>query len=144
MKKFKFTINGNVYEVEINNIEDSNVQLTVNGTIYNVEVDKNLQPQKTPRLVRSTSVPSNDTIAKTNTPGTSQGGGTIKSPLPGTIIEYHVKLGDKVKLGQKILLLEAMKMENIIYSDIEGTVKEICKQRSEPVKEGDILIIIGD
>lgn len=144
MKKFKFTISGNKYDVEINNIEDNNVQLTVNGTIYDVEIDRSIQPQKTPKLVRAAAVPSTDATSKTNSPSAPKGGGVIKSPLPGTVLEYHVKLGDNVKLGQKILTLEAMKMENVLYADKEGVVKEISRSKSEPVKEGDVLMVIGE
>lgn len=60
MKKFKFTINGNIYDVDIQNIDDNIAEIEVNGTLYKVEVDKQIQPTKTPRLVRTPSVPSTD------------------------------------------------------------------------------------
>lgn len=147
MKKFKFTIHGNQYEVDIQNIEDNIAQVEVNGIMYEVEVDKTLQPIKTPKLVRSVAVPSTESspsIAKTSSPGEPKGGGSVKAPLPGVILSIHVSIGDTVKLGQKLITLEAMKMENNINSDKEGIVKAIKFSKGDSVMEGDVLIVIGD
>lgn len=147
MKQFKFTINGNQYECEIAGIDDNLADVIVNGTHYKVEVDKTLTPVKTPKLVRTQAVPSTDqhpSIAKTASPTAPKGGGTIKSPLPGVVLEMHVRIGDTVKFGQRLLTLEAMKMENNIDSDKEGKVVDIKKNKGDSVMEGDVLIIIGD
>jgi glutaconyl-CoA/methylmalonyl-CoA decarboxylase subunit gamma len=147
MKKFKFTINGNVYEVDIKNVDDNIAELEVNGTPYTVEVDKAIQSTKTPKLVRTASIPSTDShpsVAKTSSPVAPKGSGHIKSPLPGTILEMHVKVGDVVKAGQKLLILEAMKMENSIDSDKDGKVTAIHRAKGDAVMEGDVLITIGD
>jgi glutaconyl-CoA/methylmalonyl-CoA decarboxylase subunit gamma len=146
MKKFKFTINGNQYDAEIANIEDNNAEVIVNGVKYNVEVQINMQAAKTPKLVRSVSVPSTDihpAVAKTRSPSAPKGGGNIQSPLPGVILDILVKVGDTVKIGQRLLVLEAMKMENNIESDKAGTIVSITKQKGDSVMEGDILIVIG-
>ena len=147
MKKFKFTINGNIYEVDIQNIDDNIAEVEVNGTIYKVEVDKAMQTTKTPKLVRSVSVPSTDSepsIAKTSSPGTPKGTGSIKSPLPGVILDIHVREGDQVKVGQKLLTLEAMKMENNINADKEGRIIALKVSKGDSVMEGDVLIVIGE
>ncbi|MBK6965014.1 MAG: biotin/lipoyl-binding protein [Bacteroidales bacterium] len=147
MKKYKFTINGNIYEVDIQNIEENVAEIEVNGTTYKVEVEKAMQTTKTPRLVRSVSVPSTDSapsIAKTSSPGSPKGTGSIKSPLPGVILEIHVREGDTVKVGQKLLTLEAMKMENNINADKEGKVITLKVGKGDSVMEGDVLIVIGD
>ncbi len=147
MKKFKFTINGNIYEVDIQNIDDNIAEVEVNGTIYKVEVDKAMQTTKTPKLVRSVSVPSTDSepsIAKTSSPGTPKGTGSIKSPLPGVILYIHVREGDQVKVGQKLLKLEAMKMENNINADKEGKIIALKVSKGDSVMEGDVLIVIGE
>ncbi len=147
MKKFKLTINGNIYEVEIQNIEDNFAEVDVNGTLYKVEVDKALQTAKTPKLVRSLSVPSTDSspsLAKTSSPGGPKGTGSIKSPLPGTILDVHVREGDSVKVGQRLLTLEAMKMENNINADKEGRIISLKVSKGDSVMEGDVLIVIGE
>lgn len=147
MKKFKFTINGNIYETEILNIEDNIAEIEVNGTLYKVEVDKTMKTTKTPKLVRPAAVPSTDShpsVVKTSSPTGPKGAGSIKSPLPGVILEMFVKEGDEVKMGQRLLMLEAMKMENNIEADKAGKVLSILKNKGDSVMEGDVLIIIGE
>ncbi len=147
MKKYKFSIHGNQYETEILSVEDNIAEIEVNGTLYKVELDKEIKSVKTPRLVRSTAVPSTDShpsVAKTSSPSAPKGAGSIKSPLPGVILELYVKEGEVVNIGQKLLMLEAMKMENNIEADKSGTVVSIVKHKGDNVMEGDVLIIIGD
>ncbi len=146
MKKYKFTIHGNEYEVNIMNVEDNVIELEVNGSNYKVEVDKSIQPVKTPRLVRSRAVPATDSTPSTGTGSKvpSSPSGLIKSPLPGTVISIHVKEGDSVKVGQKLMVLEAMKMENNIDSDMDGKVISISVRPGQSVMEGDVLIEIGE
>lgn len=146
MKKFKLTINGNIYLVDIQGIEDNIAEVDVNGTMYKVEVDRAIQTAKTPKLVRSVSVPSTDSspsTAKTSSPSSPKGTGSIKSPLPGVILDIHVREGDMVKVGQKLLTLEAMKMENNITADKEGKVF-LKVHKGDSVMEGDVLIVIGE
>jgi glutaconyl-CoA/methylmalonyl-CoA decarboxylase subunit gamma len=147
MKKFKFKINGNSYATEIISIDDNIAEIDVNGTTYTVEVDKVLSTTKTPKLIRQTVVPSTDihpSVAKTSSPSAPKGVGTIKSPLPGVILEIFVKEGDIVSMGQKLLMLEAMKMENNIEADKPGKVVSISKKKGDSVMEGDILMVIGE
>ena len=144
MKKYKFTIHGNQYDVSIINVEDNIIEMEVNGSNYSVEVDRTIQPVKTPKLVRARAVPSTDTTPSEGT-GTkvSKGVGTIKAPLPGTVIGIHCKVGDKISMGQKLITLEAMKMENNIDSDKEGTITAILVNQGNSVMEGDVMIEIG-
>ena len=147
MKKFKFSINGNQYESAVINVEDNVAEIEINGTIYKVEVDKELKTSKTPKLVRPVAVPSTDfqpSVAKTSSPESPKGAGTIKSPLPGVILDVFVKEGDIVKRGQKLIVLEAMKMENNIESDKAGKILSISKGKGDSVMEGDVLIVIGE
>jgi biotin carboxyl carrier protein len=145
MKKFKFTINGNQYDTEILSVDDGTAEVIVNGTKYSVEVEQSIVIPKTPKLIRSISVPSTDvhpSVSKTRSPSSPKGTGTIQSPLPGSIIKILVEVGETVKIGQRLLILEAMKMENNIESDKTGKIVSIQKQEGESVMEGDILITI--
>ncbi len=147
MKKFKFKINGNNYDTEILNIEDNVVEIEVNGTPYRVEMEKEIKTTKTPKLIRTVAVPSTDihpASAKTASPSAPKGTGTIKSPLPGVILDIFVKVGDTVQLGQKLLVLEAMKMENNIEADKAGKVLSVMKSKGDAIMEGDVLMIIGE
>lgn len=146
MKNFKFIINGIEYEADILNVEGNMASIEINGTPYKVEMKKELKPMKTPKLVRPQAVPSTDSTpatVKTSKPAEPKGAGAIKSPLPGVILEIHVKEGDTVKIGQKLLVLEAMKMENNINSDKDGVVSSIKVSKGDNVMEGDILLVIG-
>lgn len=146
MKKFKFKINGNDYEVEILTVEGNNAEIEVNGSVFNVELDKQVKETKTPVLVRSKAIPSTESdksTVKTASPAVPKGTGYIKSPLPGVVLELKVREGDAVKAGQRLLVLEAMKMENNIDSDKDGVIKAIKVRHGDNVLEGDILIEIG-
>ena len=140
MKKYKFIIDGSNYEVEIKHTEDQTIELELNGSPYTVTLDKEMPKPKTPKLIRHEAIPSTDHGAEVKASAIT---GTIKSPLPGTILDIFVKPGDKVSTGQRILLLEAMKMENNIESDKTGTVTEIKVSKGDAVMEGDVLIVIG-
>jgi glutaconyl-CoA/methylmalonyl-CoA decarboxylase subunit gamma len=147
MRKFKLKINETTYDVDIVNIEDNVAEVNVNGKVYNVEVDKKLQPSKTPKLVRSVATPTTDidgVMIKTAPPSSPKGVGFIKSPLPGTVISIYVKVGDRVSVGDRLLTLEAMKMENNINSDKEGVISTIKVNPQDSVLEGDVLIEIGN
>ncbi len=147
MKNFKFTIQGNKYDVNIINVEDNIAEIEVNGATYKVEVDKVITQSKTPKLVRSVAVPSTEMAPsqlKTSAPTTPKGAGYVKSPLPGVILGVHVKEGDAVKVGTKLLTLEAMKMENNINADKDGIVKSVKVKAGDSVLEGDLLIEIGE
>lgn len=136
MKSFKYTINGSVYKVVINSIEDTIAEVEVNGTPYKVEMNKPTKKQVVTmkRPVQATTPP---VVRPLNT-----GTNALKSPLPGVILDIICKPGDAVKKGQKLMVLEAMKMENAINSDRDGVVKEIKVNKGDSVLEGADLIII--
>jgi biotin carboxyl carrier protein len=147
MKNFNFTIQGNKYDVKILDVDDNIAEIEVNGTLYKVEVDRKISTTKTPKLIRSVAVPSTESVPsqlKTSAPSLPKGAGHIKSPLPGVILDVHVKEGDKVMPGSKLITLEAMKMENNINADKPGVVKSLKVKKGDSVLEGDILIEIGD
>lgn len=146
MKKFKMNINGNEYEVNIINVDDNIAEVEVNGEKFNVELEKKVQVSKTPKLVRSVVAPSTDidkSTSKTSKPNEAKGVGFIKSPLPGIILSIDVNVGDEVKVGQRLMVLEAMKMENNINADKSGKVVSIKVKTGDSVMEGDLLIEIG-
>lgn len=147
MKKYKFSIEGNPYEVNIKTVEENVAEVEVNGISYSVEFEKATPVTKTPRLVRASSPPSTestDILKKTAKPTGHKGAGLVKSPLPGVILKIHKKEGDSVKIGDNLITLEAMKMENEIHADKEGVIKSILVKEGGSVLEGDVLVQIGD
>jgi len=145
MKKYKFKINGNDYDVQVMSFEDNKAFLEVNGTSYEVEVDQSIKPAKTPRLVRTpVTTDSSATPPLTSSPSEPKGAGTIKSPLPGLVLKVLVNVGDTVNIGQKIIVLEAMKMENSIESVKQGKITSVNVKQGDSVMEGDVLLVIGE
>jgi biotin carboxyl carrier protein len=154
MKNYKFTIHGNKYSVDIVDIEDQVAIVEVNGAPYQVELDMEVRKpahravikvggQTAPpvsSLTPSQAMPKIDPVPQAA--AAPSGGSIIKSPLPGVVLDIYVKVGDHVKQGQHIVLLEAMKMENNIDADKEGVVKEVRVQRNNSVMEGDVLVVI--
>jgi len=145
MRKFKFNIRGNDYNVEILNLEDNIAEVEVNGSIYQVEIERHIKETKTPKLLRPQIIHSGESdTSKTSKPGEKKGVGNVKAPLPGTILEIKVSVGDTVKVGDVLLIMEAMKMENNIKSDKSGKIKEIKVNNGDSVLEGDVLVEIGE
>ncbi|MCG8475847.1 MAG: biotin/lipoyl-binding protein [Cytophagales bacterium] len=136
MKQYKFKVNGNKYAVDIVKAEDNTVELEVNGTSYTVELEREVKTTKTPRIVRSPA-------KKAAAPSMAGKAKSVKAPLPGTIISVDVKVGDTVKHGDKLLVMEAMKMENTINSDASGEVKAIKVNAGDSVLQGDVLVELG-
>ena len=142
MKKFNFVINGNAYAVEILGFEENIAKVEVNGTEFNVEVQKDLKMTKTPTLVRAEPpkpTPKESKIPRTPSQTTNM---AIRAPLPGTIITVLVKAGEKVVLGQKLLTMEAMKMENNVLSEKDGVVKVVLVKPGQAVAQSDVLVEI--
>ncbi|MBR4136618.1 MAG: biotin/lipoyl-binding protein [Bacteroidales bacterium] len=148
MKNYKFTINGNKYSVEVGDIDNNMVDVEVNGSAYKVELETQIAaPAKVKPVVKvSTAAPKAAAAAPTasvkNAPAAATASGaTLKSPLPGVILDVFCKEGDSVKAGQRLFLLEAMKMENNIDAEKDGVVKEVRVHRSDSVMEGDVLVV---
>lgn len=142
MKEFKFIINGNEYKVSIENVEDNIAQVEVNGTPYTVEMEKTVKKLKpVSRPAAAPTTPAGEPVVQRHAASSTPG--AVKSPLPGVILDVNVKVGDTVKLGQKIAVLEAMKMENNINADKAGQVKEVKVNKGDSVLEGADIIIIG-
>ena len=143
MKSFKYTINGNEYKVHINSIVDDIAEVEVNGTPYSVKMEKPAKKQmvtlKHPAQAPTT--PAGEPVVAR--PVSSGAAGAVKSPLPGVILSIDCKVGDVVKRGQKILVLEAMKMENNINADRDGKIVEIKVNKGDSVLEGADLVVIG-
>lgn len=139
MKQYKFKINGNEYNVDIKNYEENVVELEVNGTPYSVELQQEMaQKQKTPKLVRTQKRPPQEEKKLTRSSKLT----TIKAPLPAKVISVLVKEGDEVSKDQKLMVVEAMKMENNILAEEGGTVKSIKASEGDNVQQGDVLVEI--
>ena len=140
MKNFKFKVNGNEYNADVKSVNDNRLTIEINGVDYEVDIEK--KEKKTPILAVSKVVSSTiETNLKTSKPGDAQPN-SIKAPIPGTVLKINCKVGDTVNLGDTILILEAMKMQNEISATASGKVASIAVKEGSNVMEGDILISI--
>lgn len=147
MKEFSYTINGNKYDVAVGEIKENKVEVTVNGEAYTVETEQK-KTKKERVTVKSpvAAAPAVGAAAPTATPSTNAASGAgepVKAPLPGTIKEVCVAVGDKVAEGQTVIVLEAMKMANNIETEKAGTVTSINVKVGDSVMEDDVMIIVG-
>ena len=142
MKKFKFKIKGHDYNVELLNFEGNSAQLDVNGTIYEVELQREVKQSKTPRLVRQ-EIQTTRQDSKIKKTITKTAGHDVKCPLPGNIMQVFVKNGDEVKLGTRLVMYEAMKMENTILAEKDGTIRNLSVQPGDSVLQDAKLMEIG-
>jgi len=144
MKEYKYKINGNLYNVVIGDVEDNIAHVEVNGTHYMVEMEKKAKEASVKPVVRPVAKPAAAPVIEAPTPKPTGGGAKsgVKSPLPGVILDVKVNVGDEVKKGQTIIILEAMKMENSINADKDGKVTAINVSKGESVLEGTDLVII--
>ena len=113
MKTYKYTINGTQYEVAIGDIADNIATVTVNGEEYKVEMEPEAEPEKKKVVVKTGAASSAPAAEETTTPGAAVNmNNALKAPLPGVVTEIKVAVGDEVKAGDVVLVLEAMKMAN--------------------------------
>ncbi|HKL33094.1 MAG TPA: biotin/lipoyl-containing protein [Tangfeifania sp.] len=141
MKKYKFTISGNEYDVHIRDMEENVAEVDVNGTIYEVEINSEVRASKTPRLIRKPleKMPGEGQIKKKETTGKHE----VTAPLPGTILKLNVSVGDVVSEGQNVLVMEAMKMENQVQTTRGGEVLSIKAKVGDAVQQDDVIMEIG-
>lgn len=142
MKDFKYKINGTPYRVVVQKYEADVVELEVNGTPYVVEIES--QKRKPLAGIKRPNPSAAATASETlvTRPSKSAGNNAVVSPLPGVILDIKCNVGDSVKKGDTIAVLEAMKMENNIQATISGKVKSISVNKGDSVLEGAELIII--
>lgn len=141
MKRYKFTIHGNEYDVHLKDIEDNIAELDVNGTIYEVKINSEIKTSKTPRLIRKPveKMPGEGQIKKKESSGKHK----VTAPLPGTILKINVSVGDTIAEGQNLLVMEAMKMENQIQTGKGGEIISIKVNVGDTVLQDDVLFEIG-
>ena len=153
--KYEYKVKGVDYEVEIQDIEGNIANVTVNGIPFEVEMKQPVKAGKQ-KVILGTSNPSATTAnasttasapEKTSVPekpaAPTTSGKPVVAPLPGTINEIKVKVGDKVNVGDTVVILEAMKMQNNIEAESAGTIASINVNKGDAVMEGDTLVVIS-
>ena len=156
--KYQYTVKGVDYEVEIQDIEGNIANVTVNGIPFEVEMkqpvkagkqkvklseERRAEESEERRVKSEESNSSSASVASTSSAPTAGAGKPVVAPLPGTINEIKVKVGDKVNAGDTVVILEAMKMQNNIEAETSGTITSINVNKGDAVMEGDTLVTIA-
>ena len=143
MKEYKYTIDGNTYDVAINEVNDTTAKVTVNGTEYTVGWEKPVEEKPAVKVQPVVAKPAAAPATPATPAAAPVNGHAIKTPLPGVIIDVKVNVGDPVAKGQTVVVLEAMKMENNINADRDGKVTAIQVAKGDTVADGAVLIVLG-
>ena len=147
MNKYQYKVQGVDYDVEIVNVEGNIAQVNVNGISFEVELKQPINPATMPHkpVVTPPQPAATVPVSQPEKPAANvpTGGTKVTAPLPGTITEVKVKVGDTVKDGDTVIVLEAMKMQNNIEAECNGTVTAVLVNKGDTVMEGDALITIG-
>ncbi len=127
MEDLTVKVDGKEYQVFVEETEDGRILVHCGNDVYEVETKKDAGPSAIERLQKKESgTDANEIIA----------------PLPGMIYEIKIKQGDKVKQGQSLFILMAMKMENDIIAPRDCAIKEIKVKKNDNINRGDVLALI--
>ena len=161
MKEYKYKINGNEYSVAIIDLEGDKAAVEVNGVSYQVDILTEATPHllhvqqlsllRLPHLLLPQHPPllhpllslSHPLLLLPNPAAPAGKGTAVQSPLPGVILDIKVAVGDQVKAGQTVAILEAMKMENNINAECDGVITAIKVSKGDNILEGSDIVIIG-
>lgn len=145
--KYRIEINGKVHDVEVKE-EGSHYTVTVDGVAYRTRIEE-VHKKRTTETAASPvpPVPAVPTVSPVSLPvimptAEEAAPGSVTAPMPGTILKVHVSVGDTVAVGDVLLMLEAMKMENEISSPVSGVIREVHVREGQPVNAGDVLVVI--
>lgn len=148
MKEYKLKLKGKDYNVAVFSIEDKTAEVSVNGVRYLVEIEGESTPEPLLRPVmeipKPTGVTTRAVPKEHKETRVTSGGKTVSSPLPGVVLSITVKEGQSVQRGQKMAVVEAMKMENDILSPVDGVVSTVYVSVGESVLEGTKLLTIKE
>ena len=140
MKEFKYTIDGKEYKVQIEDVEGNIADVTVNGEAFKVEMEQEAEPEKKKVVLGQPAAEAEE--GETASAANVKTANALKAPLPGVVTEIKVAVGDEVKVGDVVVVLEAMKMANNLEAEKDGKVTAICVKTGESVLEDSPLVVI--
>lgn len=149
MKQYKYKVNGAQYDVTIDSIVGNIAKVEVNGIPFEVEmqgsslVEEDLPTQVADEAAAPAVAAAPAAVETAPAAGVPGAGAPVKAPLPGVVAKILVSVGQAVKKGETVLVLEAMKMENNITAEADGKITGICVAAGDSVMEGTTLVTIG-
>ncbi|RPJ16967.1 MAG: biotin/lipoyl-binding protein [Desulfobacteraceae bacterium] len=142
---YKINVENMNLEIEVGELTGGTARIKINGKPYNITIEKcnsligGIDTAPVNPSVFSKPEMSAPTVKKPAPAGADY----ISAPIHGLILDVPVKVGEKVEAGDTVVVIEAMKMENNIVSELSGTVREIKVQKGAHVKTGELIMIIG-
>ena len=154
MRRYQITVGDKSYDIEIVSLESTQARVLVDGRPYEVKFQPAAAPQATgpaPKApVATTALPPRVSPLPQPEPSPPKpvaapptGAGAVTAPMPGVILEVLVNVGDRVQVGDTVLKLEAMKMENDVRAALAGLVTEVRVSKGANVSVGEVLLTIG-
>ena len=152
MRTYSYNVNGAQYDVTIESIQGQMAKVNVNGVAFDVEMlgapitEGDLPaaaPAAAPAATTAAPAAAPATPAAAPAKGAAGAGTPVKAPLPGVVTKVLVANGQSVKKGDTVVVLEAMKMENNITAECDGTVSGVCCAAGDSVMEGTTLVTIA-
>ncbi len=139
-QRFRIALEGKSFQVLVDDSGSDLVQVTVDGEIFQVQIEP---PEQAARPLAQPGLPIAQPAPLPAAAPLALGGGKVRAPMPGTIVQVKVKPGDQVEAGQELCVLEAMKMNNSIRATQPGQVAEVCVVIKQSVQHGDVLIVLS-
>lgn len=154
MRRYQITVGEKTFEVEIVAVRGDQARVLVNGRPYEAKFTSALKapgvtPTPAPPPSRVTAPPAppppraTPPIPTLEAAVPARGLGTVVAPMPGIVLEVLVKVGDRVQLGDTVVKLEAMKMENDLRVSSAGQVIEVQVSKGDNVAVGDVLLVVA-
>ena len=135
MKKYNFEIDGKKFEVEVNLLNSNDAQVKVNDKNFDIKISNNLpEPKKSEPKKSEPKIP--DQSVQGNP-------GDLLALMPGKILKVLVSEGQKIKMGEPVIIMESMKMEQTIVSSADGVINSINVKEGETIEVGSVMIVIG-
>ena len=122
MKKYNFEIDGKKFEVEVNLLNSNDAQVKVNDKNFDIKISNNLSEPKKSEPKKSEPKKSEPKIPDQSTQGNP---GDLLALMPGKILKVLVSEGQKIKMGEPVIIMESMKMEQTIVSSTDGVINSI-------------------
>lgn len=148
MRTYSYNVNGTQYDVTIESIQGQVAKVNVNGVAFDVEmlgapITEGDLPAAAPAAAPAATTAAPAAAPATPAKGAAGAGTPVKAPLPGVVTKVLVANGQSVKKGDTVVVLEAMKMENNITAECDGTVSGVCCAAGDSVMEGTTLVTIA-
>ena len=140
MKKYNFEIDGKKFEVEVNLLNSNDAQVKVNDKNFDIKISNNLSEPKKSEPKKSEPKKSEPKIPDQAVQGNP---GDLLALMPGKILKVLVSEGQKIKMGEPVIIMESMKMEQTIVSSADGVINSINVKEGETIEVGSVMIVIG-